>query len=90
MSDTAKPFWTPKETADYLGLTEATVRVMVKEKVLAGYRVGEKGGRIRIRPADVTAYLEGCRVGPKAKAEPTPVARRLPPVEFDHSKWRKG
>lgn len=90
MPDTAKPFWDARETAEYLGLTAASVRVMVKQKVLAGYMVGEKGGRIRIKPSDVLAYLEGCRMGPKA--EPKPVARRLPPVEIDHfgpNGWRK-
>ena len=90
MADTSKSFWSIKETAEYLGVAESTVRKLVDGKALASHRFGLKGGRIRIAPEDVKAYAESCREGPK-RVDATPVktpapkvSKRLPPPEFDH------
>jgi excisionase family DNA binding protein len=47
-------FFTPKTLAQYLALSERTVRSMLAEGKIASYRV--EGAR-RIDPADVDSYL---------------------------------
>ena len=49
-----RPFFTPKTLAEYLSISERTVRQMLSEGRIASYRV--EGVR-RIDPDDVDAYL---------------------------------
>jgi excisionase family DNA binding protein len=51
-------FFTPKTLAEYLSLSERTVREMLARRVIASYRV--EGAR-RIDPADVDHYLAARR-----------------------------
>jgi excisionase family DNA binding protein len=50
-----KPFFTPRSLADYLNVSERTVRQLIAERRIASYRVG---GARRIDPADVDRFLE--------------------------------
>jgi excisionase family DNA binding protein len=49
-----RAFFTPKMLADYLALSERTVRSMLAAGTIVSYRVG---GARRIDPADVDRYL---------------------------------
>lgn len=49
-----RAFFTPRTLADYLALSERTVRAMLAEHRIPSYKV--EGAR-RIDPADVDAYL---------------------------------
>jgi excisionase family DNA binding protein len=53
-----RAFLTPKTLAQYLALSERTVRSMLAEGVIPSYLIG---GARRIDPVDVDAYLSGCR-----------------------------
>jgi excisionase family DNA binding protein len=53
-----RAFFTPKSLAAYLALSERTVRQMLADGVIPSYLI--QGSR-RIDPADVDAYLAGCR-----------------------------
>jgi excisionase family DNA binding protein len=59
VTDTVRrPFFTPKTLAEYLALSERTVREMLRNGALPSYRI--EGSR-RIDPADVDAYLAAHR-----------------------------
>lgn len=82
--DLSKELWSVKETAAFLEMTPSAVRMILNLDKLTHHRVGASGGRIRIRPADVMAYLETCRKGAKS-APATAVVTRAPLVEgIDH------
>ena len=49
-----RAFFTPKMLADYLSLSERTVREMLRNRVIPSYRIG---GARRIDPSDVESYL---------------------------------
>ncbi len=49
-----RPFFTPKGLADYLSISERTVRQMLADGRIPSYRVE---GIRRIDPTDVEAYL---------------------------------
>ena len=49
-----QPFFTPRSLADYLNVSERTVRQMIADRRISSYRV--EGAR-RIDPADVESYL---------------------------------
>jgi excisionase family DNA binding protein len=68
--DPMAPFWDVRGVAAELGLRPTTVYDLIASGRLACYRFGPRRGRIRVRPADVAAYAESCRVG--ARVEPTP------------------
>lgn len=55
-----RAFFTPKTLAQYLALSERTVREMLRQGVLPSYRV--EGAR-RIDPNDVDSYLANRRQG---------------------------
>jgi excisionase family DNA binding protein len=55
-----RPFFTPKALAEYLSISERTVRQMLAEGRIPSYRV--EGAR-RIDPDDVDAYLARNRNG---------------------------
>jgi excisionase family DNA binding protein len=62
---------TVKEAAVALGLSPSIVYQLAASKKLAHYKVGPNSGRIKFRPEDIAAYLEGCRVGaPEASLRP--------------------
>jgi excisionase family DNA binding protein len=53
--DERRAFFTPKTLAEYLAVSERTVREMLSKGVIPSYRVA---GTRRIKPDDVDAYLE--------------------------------
>lgn len=55
-----RAFFTPKTLAQYLSLSERTVREMLRQGILPSYRV--EGAR-RIDPDDVDSYLANRREG---------------------------
>lgn len=58
-----RAFFTPRTLADYLALSERTVREMLRNHVMPSYRI--EGSR-RIDPADVDDYLAARREGRRA------------------------
>jgi excisionase family DNA binding protein len=53
-----RAFFTPRTLADYLAVSERTVRQMLADNVIPSYLIG---GSRRIDPADVDAYVASCR-----------------------------
>ena len=53
---------TVKDAAARLGVTPAAVYALCREGKLAHYRLGLKGGVVKILPADLEAYVQACRV----------------------------
>jgi excisionase family DNA binding protein len=49
-----RPFFTPRALADYLSISERTVREMLSKEPIPSYKVE---GQRRIDPADVEQYL---------------------------------
>jgi excisionase family DNA binding protein len=49
-----RAFFTPRALADYLSVSERTVRQMLADNVIPSYLIG---GSRRIDPVDVDAYL---------------------------------
>jgi excisionase family DNA binding protein len=76
--DPAAPYWDVREVAAELGLRPTTVYDVIASGRLVCYRFGPRGGRIRVRPADVEAYVESCRVGVRTEAEQPPVTLSVP------------
>jgi excisionase family DNA binding protein len=50
------------EVARELGLSTDAVYGLCRSGKLAHYRIGERGGTIKVKPEDVTAYLASCRI----------------------------
>lgn len=55
-----RPFFTPKGLADYLSISERTVREMLSKERIPSYKVE---GQRRIDPLDVEKYLARNRNG---------------------------
>lgn len=55
-----RPFFSPKALADYLSISERTVRDMLSKQRIPSYKVE---GQRRIDPADVETYLARNRNG---------------------------
>src|ERR1700733_1921805 len=55
-----RPFFTPKTLADYLSISERTVREMLSKERIPSYKVE---GQRRIDPLDVEKYLARNRNG---------------------------
>lgn len=55
-----RPFFTPKGLAEYLSISERTVREMLSKQRIPSYKVE---GQRRIDPADVEQYLARNRNG---------------------------
>jgi excisionase family DNA binding protein len=53
-----RPFYTTRTLAERLKVTDRTVRSMLASGKIASFKI--EGSR-RIAPADVDAYLDGCR-----------------------------
>lgn len=68
---------TVPEAAAYLEVKPATVYALCAAGRLAHHRVGLGRGTIRIRQADVDAYLASVRVEMIVNADPAPVERRV-------------
>jgi excisionase family DNA binding protein len=51
-------FYTPKQVADLLQLTEMTIYRMIKRRDIAYYSIGRT---LRISSVDLEAYLAGCK-----------------------------
>jgi excisionase family DNA binding protein len=68
-----------KGAAEYLGLGRSAIYELVAAKKLACYRMGPKGGRLKFKAADLDAYTERQREGPKTKepAKPLYVAKHF-------------
>jgi excisionase family DNA binding protein len=81
----SKKWLSVKDAAKYLGVSAHTVRDMVDSGKLTYYRPGNGRGKISFRGADLEAYLEGVRFGPKPKVRPSlPERRSFPPPKSDH------
>ena len=61
--DERRPFFTSRQLADYLALSERTVRELLRTGAIPSYKVS---GARRIDPADVDIWLAGCREEGKA------------------------
>ena len=55
-----RPFFTPKGLAEYLSISERTVREMLSKERIPSYKVE---GQRRIDPVDVEKYLAHRRYG---------------------------
>jgi excisionase family DNA binding protein len=53
-----RAFFTPKTLAEYLAVSERTVRGWIADGTIDSYLIG---GSRRIDPADVDAFVAGCR-----------------------------
>jgi hypothetical protein len=53
-------WWSIADAAEYLGLAESSVRILIWREKIAHMRVGPNAGRIRLTPAACDAYLESC------------------------------
>ena len=53
-----RPFFTPKTLADYLALSERTIRELIRNREIPSYKIS---GARRVDPADVDSYLEDRR-----------------------------
>lgn len=62
------------QAAAYLGVTPKTVYRFIDEQGLPAYRFGRV---IRLRTAEVDAFIEACRIHPGAHLNPTYQAPRL-------------
>lgn len=60
------------QVAEELGLGRSAIYALVASKELTCYRVGPNRGRLRFKPEDVLAYIEGGRSGPKVRNPPAP------------------
>lgn len=58
-----RPFYTPRQLADHLALSERTVRELLRTRAIPSYKVS---GARRIDPNDVDAWLAACREEGKA------------------------
>src|SRR6266852_2087038 len=69
---------TPKQAAAVAGVSVSMVYLWCEERRLRHYRCGSKArrGRILIEDADLTAFLEACRVEPVARDETRAPAER--------------
>lgn len=67
------PFLTVKELANRLRVSLATAYVLVRQGSIASHRIGSCRGAIRIREADLEAYLTTTyqqRIASKTKTAP--------------------
>lgn len=55
---------TAKEAAERIGLTSDMIYTLCRAGKIAHYRLGIRGGSVKIRPSDLDVYLESCRVEP--------------------------
>ncbi|MCY0908743.1 MAG: helix-turn-helix domain-containing protein [Sulfobacillus thermotolerans] len=53
-----KPYLTMREVAATLGLSEATIRKLVRTQQIPALRIGLAGKTIRIAAADLEAYIQ--------------------------------
>lgn len=69
-----------KEAASIMGITPPAVYDLCRSGRLAHYRMGTKGGCIKISASDLEAYVAACRVEAGARHEqPEPLRHvRLP------------
>jgi len=57
---------TPKELAEFLGISKSSVYLLVETRKLPFYKVG---GSLRFRFGDVEEYLKGVRIEPIVKSK---------------------
>lgn len=58
MADERRAFFTPRALAEYLALSERTVRAMLADGEIPSYRIA---GSRRVAARDVDVYLSRCR-----------------------------
>jgi len=63
---TADNLMTPKELAEFLGISKSSVYLLVETRKLPFYKVG---GSLRFRFGDVEEYLKGVRIEPIVKSK---------------------
>lgn len=73
------------QAAEAMGVSPGTVYEMVEKNLITHFRIGAGRGKIVFRPADLEAYLESRRGGPKPRKEPVVTPRRTFPEPMkDH------
>ena len=73
---------TPKEVADRLRVSRATVYNLCECGKLASYRIGVGRGALRISEADLDAFIESCR--DTSRSRQRPVVKKEPPIRLRH------
>lgn len=63
---------TVKEAAARLRLSPDSIYAMVRNGILPARRLGPKGGKIVLDPADVEAHWDASRVAPPSPPRPIP------------------
>lgn len=53
-----KPYLTMREVAETLGLSEATIRKLVRSQEIPALRIGPAGKTVRIAAVDLEAYIQ--------------------------------
>jgi excisionase family DNA binding protein len=67
----------PDEAGAILGITADAIRRLARDGRIAHVKLGEKdGGRMRFRPSDLQAFIDG-RVVAARPAEPNPALARI-------------
>jgi excisionase family DNA binding protein len=56
---------TVKQVAEALAVSEQTVYLLCAEKRLRHLRIGTGRGVVRVRPEDLEAFIENCKVDPQ-------------------------
>jgi len=75
-------FFTVREVASFLRVSQASVYALVQEGRLPCHRIGNGRGTVRIRETDFETFLDSCRVESPRRKEP----RRTPRPQLKHLK----
>jgi excisionase family DNA binding protein len=70
----SEEYLTIKQAAARYGISADCLYDLCQSNRLAHYRIGPKGGLIRVRPADIGRYLRSCRVESVVPTPPRPPA----------------
>jgi excisionase family DNA binding protein len=85
-----KAWLSVNDVAKELDLGRSSIYALVASGKLACYRMGPNGGRLRFKPCDLEAYVEGVRVGPKVKADPVPRREKyVPKYPLGKTNWKR-
>ncbi len=70
--------FTVNEAAKRAGVCAAVVRGWCSARLLPHFRLGMPGhrGKVLIEESDLDAFLESCRIGPKAASVPPPPRKK--------------
>lgn len=79
---------TMEQVCEFLGVTKTTAYALTSSGRLPSYRIGIKGGAIRVRLSDLEAYLESTRTG-TAQPKPPTAPLKLQRLEPGRKRRRK-